>query len=119
MTDQLLSNTPPSRFSFLKTKRAIAIGVGMAIIAVGAIAWYVSYNSQFAAPQANAEPEQFTMPLGSGDFKNLQEYDGLAGSRNFQRGALYEMGCDSGGASQRTDCRYSRQPAWVERRCRK
>jgi len=71
MTDQLLSNTPPSRFSFLKTKRAIAVGIGIAIIAVGSLVWYISYSSQFAAPQTNAELEQFTMPLGSGDFKDL------------------------------------------------
>ena len=71
MTDQFLPNTPTPRFSFLKTKRAIAVGIGMAMIAVGALAWYISYNSQFAAPQANAELEQFTMPLGSGDFKEL------------------------------------------------
>lgn len=72
MTDQFLSNnTQPSRFSFLKTKLAIAVGIGAAIIAVGALVWYVSHNSQFAAPQATGETEQVVVPLGTGDFLGL------------------------------------------------
>ena len=46
-------------------------GIGIVIIVAAAIFYAISYNSQFEAPQANAEPEQFTMPLGSGDFKEL------------------------------------------------
>lgn len=72
MIEQIPSNNQPSpRFSFLKAKLGIALGIGIAIIAVGALVWYVSYNSQFAAPQANAEIEQMTIPLGSGDFTSL------------------------------------------------
>ncbi len=55
-----------------KKKMWLAVaGIGIAIIAAIVAIYYISYNSQFAAPQANAEPEQVVVPLASGDFTNL------------------------------------------------
>lgn len=59
-------------FDYLKNKKVlIAIAVSLLIVAV--VIGLVIYNSYFGAPQANAEPGQVTVPLGSGDFIQLSE----------------------------------------------
>lgn len=59
-------------FEYLKNKKVlIAIAVSLLIVAV--VIGLVIYNSYFGAPQANAEPGQVTVPLGSGDFIQLSE----------------------------------------------
>jgi len=49
--------------------RTSAITIAAIVLIV--IDIFVSYNALFGAPQSKAELEQFTMPLGSGDFKEL------------------------------------------------
>jgi len=57
-------------FEYLKNKR-IPLAVVLVALVFISVVGFVAYNSFFGAPQASAELEQFTMPLGSGDFKEL------------------------------------------------
>ena len=57
-------------FEYLKNKRILSVIV-LVVLAFISVVSFVAYNSLFGASQAQAEPEQFTMPLGSGDFKEL------------------------------------------------
>lgn len=52
-----------------KISRTSVIIIAMIILII--IGIFISYNALFGAPQGRAELEQFTMPLGSGDFKEL------------------------------------------------
>lgn len=58
-------------FEYLKNKKVL-ITITVSLLAVVVVTGLVIYNSYFGAPQANAELEQVTVPLGSGDFSQLK-----------------------------------------------
>ncbi len=59
-------------FEYLKNKKVL-IAITVSLLVVVVVIGLVIYNSYFGAPQADAELEQVTVPLGSGDFIQLSE----------------------------------------------
>lgn len=51
--------------------KKVLLGIAVSVLVVLGATGIIVYSSFFGAPQTQAELEQFTMPLGSGDFKEL------------------------------------------------